>query len=286
MLFSQRQGLKPIKKTIQIDFVDEDLRNTLWNYLSVYLDLLRETHTTHHLPGKRHLTGEGKVFVLSLWINYFKKPTDDIADRYGDIDYDKVYENIRNYFFATPWYEVYDFIEFFANTYHTKEFNERFMKMCNSALERELSAYRFVAGKITRITSEEEISAIEKALDIPDPFKGPRIQITSALDKLSNRKSPDYRNSIKDSISAVEGILRIITGELSFAKAFKKIEEKSKVQLHPALKQAFIKLYGYTSNAEGIRHPLLDEPNLTLTDAKFMLASCSAFINYLVDKTK
>ncbi len=40
MLFSQRQGLDSIKKTIQIDFVDKELRNSLWNYLSlVYLQL-------------------------------------------------------------------------------------------------------------------------------------------------------------------------------------------------------------------------------------------------------
>ena len=30
--------------------------------------------------------------------------------------------------------------------------------------------------------------------------------------------------------------------------------------LHPALRQAFNNLYGYTSDEEGIRHPLLDNP--------------------------
>lgn len=282
MLFSQRYGLKAIKKIIQIDFVDEDLRNSLWNCLSlVYLHLLKKKYTVV-IYARRSLTGEGKTFISKLWAVYFKKPIDTISDD----AYEKIYEKIRDYFFTAPRYEVYDFIEFFAATYLDQEVNKRFMKMCNSVLERELSGHRFVGGKITQITPEEEISAIEKALDIPDPFKGPRMQIKSALDKLSNRKSPDYRGSIKDSISAVEGLVRIVTGESSFKKGLKKIEEKSKVTLHPALKEAFIKLYGYTSNAEGIRHALLDEPNLTFTDAKFMLVSCSAFINYLIDKTK
>ncbi len=282
MLFSQRYGLKAIRKIIQIDFVDEDLRNSLWNCLSlVYLHLLKKKYTVV-IYARRSLTGEGETFISKLWAGYFKKPIDTISDD----AYEKIYEKIRDYFFTAPWYEVYDFIEFFAATYHDKEVNNRFMKMCNFILERELSGYRFVGGKITQITPEEEISAIERALDIPDPFRGPRIQIKSALDKLSNRKSPDYRGSIKDSISAVEGVVRIVTGESSFKKGLKKIEEKSKVDLHPALKEAFIKLYGYTSNAEGIRHALLDEPNLTFADAKFMLVSCSAFINYLIDKTK
>lgn len=284
MLFSQRHGLKPIKKIIQIDFIDEDLRNALWNYLwLVYLELLKKNHTVV-VYARRSLTGKGEIFIVSLWVNYFKKPADTIIDD----TYDVIYERIRDYFFSAPWYEVYDFIEFFAATYPDKEVNKRFIKMCNSVLESELSGYRFVRGKITQITSEEEISAIEKALDIPDSFKGPRMQIKSALDKLSNRKSPDYRGSIKDSISAVEGVVAIITGEpkATLGKALKKIEDKSKASLHPALKEAFIKLYGYTSNAEGIRHALLDKPNLTFIDAEFMLVSCSAFINYLIDKTK
>ena len=31
MLFSQRKGLKPVKKEIQIDNMDDDLRIGLWN---------------------------------------------------------------------------------------------------------------------------------------------------------------------------------------------------------------------------------------------------------------
>ncbi len=61
-------------------------------------------------------------------------------------------------------------------------------------------------------------------------------------------------------------------------------EIETKISLHPALKDAFSSLYGYTSDAEGIRHALLDEPNLSFEDAKFMLVSCSAFINYLISK--
>jgi hypothetical protein len=43
-------------------------------------------------------------------------------------------------------------------------------------------------------------------------------------------------------------------------------------------------MYGYTSDAQGIRHALMDEPNLSFEDAKFMLVSCSAFVNYLIAK--
>lgn len=80
-------------------------------------------------------------------------------------------------------------------------------------------------------------------------------------------------------------MVQIIIGEKmsTLGKALKKIEP----ELHPALAGDFEKLYGYASNAEGIGHALIDEPNSDFEDAKFMLTSCSAFINYLkvkVDK--
>jgi len=54
--------------------------------------------------------------------------------------------------------------------------------------------------------------------------------------------------------------------------------------LHPALKKGFSTIYGYTSDEGGIRHAMLDEPTITVTDAKFFLVSCSTFINYLKAK--
>jgi len=152
-------------------------------------------------------------------------------------------------------------------------------------MERELSAYRFVGGKITHITSEEEIAEIEQALGAPKSLKPFTRHLKRALDLLADRKSPDYRNSIKESISAVEVICKIITGNAKaiLGQALKEIENK--VGLHPALRSAFSSLHGHTSDAEGIRHALLDEPNLNFEDAKFMLVSCSGFINYLISKS-
>ena len=61
----------------------------------------------------------------------------------------------------------------------------------------------------------------------------------------------------------------------------KKLEKVKK--LHPAMKSAFSSLYGYSSDADGIRHALLEESQLTKADARFMLVCCSAFINYSLE---
>ena len=60
----------------------------------------------------------------------------------------------------------------------------------------------------------------------------------------------------------------------------KRLEENG-VKLHSALKLGFDRLYGYTSDAQGIRHALIEEPTIDFEDAKFMLVSCSAFVNLL-----
>ena len=134
------------------------------------------------------------------------------------------------------------------------------------------------------MTSEEEIIAVEEALSTSDSLQPVRIHLKTALDLFSDRKNPDYRNSIKESISAVEALCRIITGnpKATLGDALREVEKK--VELHGALKGAFEKLYGYTSDEGGIRHSLLDESTLNFEDAKFMLVCCSAFINYLASK--
>lgn len=244
--------------------MDKALRNLLWNMLLTYY---WEREKSELYP-----------FLKSLWHFHFKQPTDIIKG-----SWDEDYRRIREYFFGFRWFEVYDFLEFIANNYPKNDINSKFKEACNTVLEKELSAYRFVGSQITQITSEAEISEIEEALETP--FGTVNVHLDEALKLMSDRKSPDYRNSIKESISAVEAICRLITKNknVTLGQCLKEVE-RAKVGLHGALKKAFSNLYGYTSSAEGIRHALMDEPELGFEDAKFMLVSCSAFINYLVSK--
>jgi len=151
-------------------------------------------------------------------------------------------------------------------------------------LERENSAYRFVDGVITEITSEDEIKSIEEALKKTSKLSGIYGHLSKALELLSDRKNPDYRNSIKESISAVEGMCQILANDpnATLGKALSIIDKKQ--SLHTALKKGFSSLYGYTSAADGIRHAMLEESHLTFVDAKYMLVTCTAFINYMLGK--
>ena len=270
MRFSQRQGYKPAKKIMQADSMDEELRNGLWNALTI--------HYWSSAQGKRFIRNDEEMYPLAqdLWLDFFKKPLDTIPHTWTDTR-----NYLKSYFLNCNWFEVYDFIEFIANNYYNSSTNAMFRNYANSILEREVSGYRFIAGEIAPITSKEEIAEIEEALESKKSLKPVATHLSSALDFLSDKKSPDYRNSIKESISAVEAICRLITDKenATLGQALKVV--KGKITMHPALEQAFSKLYGYTSDEDGIRHSLLDEPDIGFEDAKFMLVSCSAFINYL-----
>lgn len=278
MRFSQRTGIKPVTKLAQRESIDDELRSSLWSLLTLtYWNSYSQASS--YLVGRSDLVKRSNLepLVTSLWLHYFKRPIDTI-DKYWEY----CHQQLREYFFSAEWYEVYDFVEFVAN-HGPQQKKANFIKLANSYLERENSAYRFVDGLITEITSGEEIDEFETALSKAAPYAGIKTHLHAALALMSDRKNPDYRNSIKESISAVESLAkRLAEDDSGTLGTVLKALEKSK-KLHPALKTAFSSLYGYTSDADGIRHALHEEPNLTKADARFMLICCSAFINYALD---
>lgn len=272
MRFSQRIGKEPIKVDIQTDSMDQDLRIALWNVLTVtFFD-----NVDSEWISRSSYSG----FFRVLWISFFKRPLDMLNDYY-----EETYNQLREWYFNSKWFEVYDFIEFIAK-HASEEDRDYFIILCNNAMERELSAYRFVTDEIVEITDRNEIDTIQEAIDVVSTnISGVRAHLVSALEKLSDRKQPDYRNSIKESISAVESLCKIISGDpkAELGKALKMIEDE--VGIHAALKKGFSSIYGYTSDEGGIRHAMLEEKDIAFEDAKYMLVSCSAFINYLIVKS-
>lgn len=255
MRFSERKGYKEVLKVIQTEEINDELRNMLW---SCIFERIKYANDNFRYP---------------YWLNYLKKPIDEIPSPI------ELTHEIKNIIADSPWFEVYDLLEFILNNLNDNSLN----KLINTVLENELSGYRFVNGIFTDITNQQEIEMLEDALTDKD-FPNVKVHLQRALELLSDRKSPDYRNSIKESISAVESIAKEIAQKpkAELGEALKEIEKNG--ELHGALKQGFLKLYGYTSDANGIRHSLMEEPNLTADDAKFFLLVCTSFVNYL--KTK
>lgn len=165
--------------------------------------------------------------------------------------------------------------------YGYTEIGDEAYLLINDLFEREYVGYRFIGGIITPITCETEFAAVEDAIVVP--FEGCRVHISKALQYLSDRENPDYKNSVKESISAVECLCKIITGKEHASLGDALIIMEKRRGLKGQLKEALTKLYSYTNDKGGIRHADgLFVSDVTFEEAKFMLVSCSAFVNYLI----
>lgn len=277
MSFSQRMGLKPIRDAIQTDNIDQPLRNALWDCLHLCVWQGFENRSSYGSVSGSNLGG----LVFQLWHRYFHLPVDSAPSVIWE-----VVNYVRDKFYACKWNECYDLVEFCIAYAPTTSMENMLTGMANAVLEEHLSGFRVIDGKIAPITADEEIASIEAALGNEVINSGARAHLRSALEKLSDRKSPDHRNSIKESISAVEATCQQLTNDpaATLGQALKPLEDGG--LLHPALRSAFSKLYGYTSDSDGIRHAMLEEPSVNFSDSKFMLVACTAFVNYLIDKSR
>lgn len=194
-------------------------------------------------------------------------------------------KKLQSYILSSEtWYIIYDFIERYLSI-SSNGTKEKMTKVFNRILEDEAVPYRILDGLVIPVTSKSELSTIEEAVNVE--YDSVRTHISKALNLYADRKTPDYENSIKESISAVESMCCIITGltggTATLGKALKKLKDNG-VHIHSAMESSFSSLYGYTSDENGIRHGGIDFTNAPSEDAKYMLVSCSAFVNYLMEK--
>ena len=273
-LFSERYGYTKPSDVIIREKITPGIQNAI---LTCY-DILKES-----------LNNINSLFIYHnldeyIWTNFLNLRKSEWSI-YSDI-ISKYIKNEQN-----KWFKKLDLIEICIKYLYSKGEKDSRISFLADLFVGELShhfkrlnfVYRIVNKEIVEITSEEEIKEIETALNTSkDNIK---IHLNNALELYSQRPMADYRNSIKESISAVEAISRNITGENVLN--FKKMEEKG-VFVPTVLRKAFECLYGYTNDkTTGIRHALMDDTNAPQAEeALFMLVSCSAFINYLNKKIK
>lgn len=286
--FSDRNAIKLENTEIQLKDFDKRTRVQLQNMMSrlyawVYDDL-------------NYRNNDIQEYLMFVKGTVYSEPV-DFRIYYND---SKVIQMINNTILNDEYDDVLTLIEaiiqywdVYLKKYRGHEYyniyNERYAKrsifqMVNSYFEKEYIGYRFVNRIIVPISDKYELNAVEEALT--NKYKPVEEHIAKANSFLADRNKPDYENSIKESISAVEAICEILTNtrgsEATLGNMLKKLERNG-VEIHGGLKSAFNTLYGYTSDANGIRHAgNIGGPSSTFEEAKFMLVSCSAFINYLI----
>ena len=275
--FSQRMGIEPADPPLQVSSVNADLRNSLWNVIYQFYNsgawVSVATHTALHFTKTRIDTIDSdNYYSCQLWVH-------------------GVFEKLK-------WNKLYDYLEFLNRLHEsnlisvdygsgTKSVNgKNYREVMNYVLEREASGYRFVGMEIAPITDATEMEAISEgqAAAAAAGMTGAEEHIRASVRMLGLKPNPDYRNAVKEAISAVESVAKVMARKesASLDEALKILGTKS--DLHPALKGAFSKLYGYTSDADGIRHAITEAASVDFAEAEYMVVACAAFVYYLVEK--
>jgi hypothetical protein len=268
--FSDRIGVTSPKKVLELGKVSSNLRNRLWNTLRVFGPIKRfDTFDPRNLyPSQPIEEVASEVFKVSI---------DKIPNKYErQVEWlEKIFTNSN-----TQWFLVLNALEILARF----EESTKLYKELNRVLEEEGSGFRFINRQLEPISDLVEIEAIEEAITIADKFNliGAREHLETALSHLANRPDPDYRNAIKESISMIESLIKVLGGKDNFSKVIKTLNKK--LELHSQFVQGIINLYSFTSDDDGIRHAILNQSTVGYDEAKFMIVACSALFNFLTSK--
>lgn len=270
--FSERKGIKKFYEVVQINNLNQRTRNKLYTATEETFNIIKKVREY------------ADYFVEILYTEIYSQTKGEIPINYsGDYYYSDVFKGILDIMSTYKYNEIFDFVEGFIKvfgmidrtSYNRYNLKDLYIDWINDIFEKENVNYRIVNETITDIVDEEKIKSIDETLNSPHDIV--RKHYNKALEKLY--KDKDYSNSIKESISSVEAMCQIINGSKeTLGKALNNL----KIEIHPALKSAYSSLYGYTSDENGTRHANgIGEKNATFEEAKYMLISCSAFVNYL-----
>lgn len=219
---------------------------------------------------------EIKALYINILDEFGIKIDTYIISNTAEFLYEYLIDEFNELWEKVSWNQCFDVLEIMLQEEY---YDIDFKCEINEIFEEEKMGYRIIDDQIVDITNESEIEEIEEAID--SIFNIVNNHIQKSLELYSDRKNPDYKNSIKESITAVESMCCIICGEkVELGKALGRLE-KNGIYIHGAMKNGFQSLYGYTSDESGIRHGGIEDKEVTEEDAKFMLVTCSAFVNYL-----
>ncbi len=281
-LFSERYGYIKVSDVIIREKITPEIQNAICSCYDRLENAFHEYEESTFGMENSHYENLEKY----LWTDFLNKREKAF------------YTNRGRYIVATSfiegkadWFLKLDLIEktikylSSCSNFAYRKIEQDFISNQNYEFERLNFAYRVIQNEVVEITSENEIVAIETALN--SASNNIRLHLNKALELYWLRPVGDYRNSIKEAISAVEAYCREKTNEDTLGKALNKLEVLG-LTIPKMLKVSFEKLYAYTNQPDtGIRHALMDNEGKytpSSEEALFMIVSCSSFLNYLNSK--
>ena len=278
LTFSQAQGYEALPQPLKLEEVSTDARKALWNVLYVYVYADRaEVNASFSSRSLNQSVWNGIFYTLHT------ETLGNTADQFDSSDH------------------VQNLLQYQEDILDRMRFNKLFDLL--QAIMRHPSCPGEVIHGISEAFRDEGLAYFVDTEGLPTIMpaatQAEGSQIRAALDELRRASldgavthlkdasgcinAADWSGSIRESIHAVESVARLLDPKAAstLGPALTSLEKQGR--LHPALKKAFSKLYGYTSDEQGIRHALLDDTESPAgqDEAVFMLGACASFASYL-----
>ena len=282
--FAQRYGYEPLPEAMKLDFLSRDLRRELCNEIEALVGPLRSGAIYGYFsPAGEHL-------FRSTFGEYEVVPNRKVQATKCSQFMDKV----EFVMMEVPCYGVLKFLEILvrhAQVHGLPASCKTLPKAIQGLLVKHSAAYRLVGDKGKRFwfypcDSDAHAKAIAEAIETLENggFEAARTHLRRAAEHINDGR---HENAVAESIHAVESVARSIDPDASttLTPALKSLQAKG-LLTHPALRQSFEKLYGYTNDEQGIRHALIDsdQANVGVDESVFMFGACASFSGYLVRK--
>ena len=272
--FSQAQGYEQIPGLLKLEELPSEARVRIWNefYLSLRNSLDRR---------RRRIIKPWAVILAEKHLHHDVNSADEF-----NLDFGVICDEFRRSVETIPFNRVFDLIQFvLRNSSCPPDFAAR-MK---SVFFRCRLAYAIDEGKpptiVPTVTPEEGEAVVGALRTMREAgFGGAASHLRHASECIN---AGDWSGSVRESVHAVESVARQLDPDSrTLGPALISLEERG--ALHPALEAAFNKLYGYTSDEQGIRHAMLDpvDSSVGRDEAVFMLGACASFASYIWRKHK
>ena len=272
LTFSHAQGYDELPGPLKLEELPPEARTRIWNMFYMFIEATQKSYR-----GERMVAGEWQLILKAKHVSYDNLPLDEWDD-----SFEHHRRRLRHSIETLKFNQVFDLIQFVLRHQECPQLFIAAMKRVFASSQLAYTIDETTPPTIIPAVTDAEGNTIIESLQTlrRAGLDGSASHLREASACI-NRS--DWAGSIRESIHAVESVARRLDPKASktLAPALASLERRE--GLHPTLSGAFTKLYGYTSNEQGIRHALLNQPgaNVGMEEAAFMLGACASFASYL-----
>ncbi len=279
LTFSQAQGYEPTPGPLALGELSEEARIKLWNVLVLIPSGPFSGRSLRHV---RDISLSWRSILRTLHNDFLVEPMDEFpqGDEYANLFVATYKPAILYNLSLNKIFDLFQMIMRHPNCPHdfTLRVSEVF-KECRLAYVVDIEQPVTILPAVTPQEGEALVEAIKELREAG--LHGAESHLKEASEHIN---SGDWSDAVRESIHAVESVARLLDPRSSqtLGPALDSLE-RNNGRLHPALKEALNRLYGYTSDEQGVRHSLMDtaESPVGQDEAVFMLGACASFASYL-----